>query len=225
MAKCNKIVSNIAQDFDNTEKRQARTNIDASQINYVDALPGHQPTSQVGDLYVVEYESGKHFNDGTTNIGMLVPEPASGTNGFVLQTTSAGVRWMNQQELPDSVMMDSYERASSPNPTNLIATEWCNHYGYNQIMGWITLHTTSSGSFSVVPCDGSANYMGKYGSQCTNITAIPTGADYTFPFYFRADGTADIRQVGIKGGSNGNVTIRNLFVLGKKNANDSRSSS
>ena len=70
MAKQNKVCSNLQQDFDNTEKKQARTNIDASQINYVDALPGHQPTSEVGDLFVVEYESGKHFNDGNGNIGV-----------------------------------------------------------------------------------------------------------------------------------------------------------
>ena len=32
MAKQNKVATNLAQDFDNTEKKQARTNIDASQI-------------------------------------------------------------------------------------------------------------------------------------------------------------------------------------------------
>ena len=83
MAKCNKVCSNLQQDFDNTEKKQARTNIDASQIQYVNATPGHQPTSEVGDLFVVEYESGKHFNDGDGNIGGLVPEPTSGTVGNV----------------------------------------------------------------------------------------------------------------------------------------------
>jgi len=222
MAKQNKVATNLAQDFDNTEKKQARTNIDASQIQYVNATPGHQPTSQVGDLFVVEYESGKHFNDGNGNIGVLVPEPASGTIGHVLQNTTTGARWMSQQELPDSVMMDCYDLSSSPNPTNLITTQWCNNYGYNQIMGWVTLYTTSSGSFSIVPCDSSGNYMSKYSSQCVNITSIPTGADFSFPFYFRMDGTHDIKRIGIKGGSNGNCTIRNLFVMGKTNQEDDR---
>lgn len=220
--KQNKVATNLQQDFTTAEKTQARHNIEASKIAYVDALPGHQPISTTGDLFIVDYESGKYFNDGTGNISVAVPVPASGDTGKVLMDTIMGPRWKNQQELPDSVMMDSYERASSPNPTHIITTEWCNGYGYNQIMGWITLYTTSSGSFSIVPCDGSSNYLAKYSSQCTNITAIPTGADYSFPFYFRADGTADIKRVGIKGGANGNCTIRNLFVLGKTNATDTR---
>lgn len=217
-----KICSNLQQDFTTAEKTQARQNIEASKVAYVDALPGHQPISTTGDLFIVDYESGKYFNDGTGNISVAVPVPASGDTGKVLMDTVMGPKWQNQQELPDSVMMDSYHRSSSPNPTHLLTTNYCNNYGYNQIMGWITLYTTSSGSFAIVPCDGSSNYMSKYGSQCTNITAIPTGADYSFPFYFRADGTADIKQVGIKGGANGNVTIRNLFVMGKTNATDTR---
>ncbi len=220
--KQNKVATNLQQDFSTVEQKQARDNIGASQINYVDALPGHQPVVTRGDLFIVEYESGKKFNNGSGDIGILVPEATSGQTGYILQETATGPKWQSQQELPDSVMIDSYERASSPNPTNMLTTEYCNLYGYNQIMGWVTLYTTSSGSFAIVPCDNSGNYLGKYGAQCTNINAIPTGADYCFPFYFRADGTADIKQVGIKGGSNGNVTIRNLFVMGKTNANDIR---
>ena len=228
MAKQNKVCSNLQQDFDNTEKKQARTNIDASQINYVDALPGHQPTSEVGDLFVVEYESGKHFNDGNGNIGVLVPEPASGNIGNVLQNTAAGVRWMNQQELPDSIMWDPIDHGTGSGNTYMITTSnIINHYGYNQIFGFVTFNTSTSGNFSIVPCDTSGNYMSKYGSQCWNIPGtLGTVNPYTFPFYFRMDGTHDIRKIGIKGASStSQASIGMLVIQGKINAVDTRPTS
>lgn len=225
MAKCNKVVSNIAQDFDQNERKQARDNIAASQINYVDALPGHQPTSQVGDLFVVEYESGKHFNDGSGNIGILVPEPTSGNIGSVLQNTNAGVRWMSQQELPDSIMWDPIEHGSGSGNTHLLTTSnFINNYNYNQILGFVTFTTSTSGSFSIVPCDNDGQYMSKYGSQCWNIPGtLGTINPYTFPFYFRMDGTHDIKKIGIKGASSSSqASIGMLVIQGKINAVDSR---
>ena len=225
MAKQNKVATNLAQDFDNTEKKQARTNIDASQIQYVNATPGHQPTSEVGDLFIVEYESGKHFNDGNGNIGVLVPEPASGTVGNVLQNTSTGVRWMNQQELPDSIMWDPIKYGTGSGNTYMITTsDDINRYNYNQILGFVTFNTQTSGNFSIVPCDASGNYLSKYGSQCWNIPGtLGTINPYTFPFYFRMDGTHDIHKIGIKGASaTSHASIGMLIVEGKINATDTR---
>lgn len=227
MAKQNKVATNLAQDFTNNEKKQARTNIDASQVQYVNATPGHQPTSEVGDLFVVEYESGKYFNDGSGNIGVLVPEPASGQTGFVLESTPIGVRWMNQQELPDSIMWDPIDHGSSSDRTYMITTSnIINHYGYNQIFGFVTFNTNTSGNFSIVPCDIHGQYMSKYGSQCWNIPGtLGTVNPYTFPFYFRMDGTHDIRKIGIKGVSaSSQASIGMLVVQGKVNATDTRPS-
>lgn len=58
------------------QKTRARNNIAASQIQYVQTVG--QPSSRVGDLYIVDYESGKYLNDGTGNIAALAPIPADG---------------------------------------------------------------------------------------------------------------------------------------------------
>ena len=225
MAKCNKVVSNIAQDFDQNERKQARDNIEASKIAYVDALPGHQPISTTGDLYIVDYESGKYFNDGSGNISVAVPVPASGDTDKVLMDTVMGPRWQSQQELPDSIMWDPIEHGSGSGNTYLLTTSnFINNYNYNQIFGFVTFNTSTSGSFSIVPCDASGEYMSKYGSQCWNIPGtLGTVNPYTFPFYFRMDGTHDIKKIGIKGASSSSqASIGMLVIQGKINAVDSR---
>lgn len=223
--KQNKVATNLQQDFTTAEKTQARQNIEASKIAYVDALPGHQPISTTGDLFIVDYESGKYFNDGTGNISVAVPIPASGDTGKVLMDTVMGPRWQNQQELPDSIMWDPIDHGSGSGNTHMCdVSNTINNYNYNQILGFVTFTTTSSGSFSIVPCDGSGNYMAKYGSQCWNIPgALGTVNPYTMPFYFRMDGTADIKKIGIKGQSAGSqATIGMVMVEGKINAVDTR---
>ena len=222
--KANKVCTNLSQDFSTVEQKQARDNIGASQINYVNATPGHQPIVTKGDLFIVDYESGKYFNDGTGNISVAVPVPASGDTGKVLMDTVMGPRWQNQQELPDSIMWDPIDHGSGTNTHMCAVSNTINNYSYNQILGFVTFTTTSSGSFSIVPCDGSGNYMSKYGSQCWNIPgALGTVNPYTIPFYFRMDGTADIKKIGIKGQSAGSqASIGMVMVEGKINALDTR---
>ena len=222
--KQNKVATNLQQDFSTVEQKQARDNIGASQVNYVDALPGHQPVVTKGDLFVVEYESGKKFNDGSGDIGILVPEATSGQTGYILQETVMGPRWCSQQEMPDSIMWDPIDHGSGNNTHMCATSNTINNYNYNQILGFVTFTTTSSGSFSIVPCDGSGNYMSKYGSQCWNIPGtLGTVYPYTIPFYFRMDGTADIKKIGIKGQSAGSqATIGMVMVEGKINAVDTR---
>lgn len=225
--KQNKVATNLQQDFTNAEKTQARQNIEASKVAYVDALPGHQPISTTGDLYIVDYESGKYFNDGSGNISVAVPVPASGDTGKVLMDTVMGPRWQDQQELPDSIMWDPIQYGGGGTNTHMCDTSsTMNYYGYNQIFGFVTFTTSSSGTFSIVPCDNSGNYMSKYGSQCWNINGpLGTANPYTFAFYFRMDGTADIKKIGIKGSSaSSQATIGSLIVQGKINAVDHRSS-
>ena len=221
----NKVLYNVDQtaDTSNAEKKQARDNIAASQINYVQATGG-TPTSEVGDLFVVQYQSGKHLNNGQENISPLIPEPTSAQTDFVLQNTAAGVRWMSQQEEPETVMWDPIKSGPyNSNTSNLLDTFKVNNYGYNQIMGSLVMTTTSSGNFAIVPCD-SNGYLSKYGSQCVNIGAVPTTYPMTYPFYFRADGHADITHIGIKGGDNANVDVKIIFVEGKTNSQDHRTS-
>lgn len=72
----------IEQDFDSDEKAQARSNIDASQVRYVNTIGQH--TERVGDLAIVRYESGLHMNDGSQNISPLAPETTQSDKGKVL---------------------------------------------------------------------------------------------------------------------------------------------
>lgn len=122
MATINKVLYNINQVNDTTssEKKQARDNIEASQVNYVNAI-GSVPTVTVGDLNVVQYQSGLHLNDGQGNIAPLPPEPVSGQTGKILSVTSEGVKWADNQPVRD-VFIDQhiYLEDSNLNATKLL---------------------------------------------------------------------------------------------------------
>lgn len=103
--KMNKVATNLQQDFTDSEKLMARNNIAASQVKYVDAIG--TVTQEVGDLNIVKYQSGTHFNDGTGNIGVMVPEPTTGMTDFVLVNTEQGVRW-EENNPPEDVFIEDY---------------------------------------------------------------------------------------------------------------------
>jgi hypothetical protein len=116
MAQQTKVSVNIQQDFNEDQQRQARSNIGASKVQYVDTTV--EPiTVERGDLNVVKYLSGTHFNDGDGNIGVMVPEPASGMNDYVLMNTEQGVRWeMNNP--PEDVFIEDYYNLNYNKSTN-----------------------------------------------------------------------------------------------------------
>lgn len=121
MATINKVLYNISQvnDTSSTEKKQARDNIAASQVNYVSALGG-TPTVTLGDLNVVTYQSGVHLNDGTGNIAPLAPEPVSGQTGQILTVTQTGVTWKPNQPKRDLFIQLYRNNSSSQTSTNVI---------------------------------------------------------------------------------------------------------
>lgn len=122
MAAINKVLYNINQvnDTTSTEKKQARDNIEASQVNYVNAI-GSVPTVTVGDLNVVQYQSGLHLNDGQGNIAPLPPEPVSGQAGKVLTVTSEGVKWTDNRPVRDIFLkQDHYLSSSNGSSTSLL---------------------------------------------------------------------------------------------------------
>lgn len=109
----NKVTVNVDQTnpsnggFTASEKLQARNNIAASQVKYINTIGGI--TETVGDLNIVNYESGKHFNDGNGNIGVMVPEPTTGMTDFVLVNTEQGVRWEVNNPAEDVFIEDYYD--------------------------------------------------------------------------------------------------------------------
>lgn len=102
MAYNNKVCYNIDQTGDTTsaEKKQARDNIEASQVNYINAI-SPTPTTTHGDLNLVTYQSGLHLNDGVGNIAPCLPEPTSANNGQIATVTSEGVKWKANQPPKD----------------------------------------------------------------------------------------------------------------------------
>lgn len=108
MAKINKVLYNIDQTGDTTseEKKQARDNIEASQVNYINAITP-TPTITPGDLNLVTYQSGLHLNDGVGNIAPCLPEPTSANDGQIATVTSEGVKWRANQP-PKDIFIDQY---------------------------------------------------------------------------------------------------------------------
>ena len=116
MSTNNKVCYNIDQTSDTTsvEKKQARDNIEASQINYVNAV-GSVPTVTPGDLNIVTYQSGVHLNDGNGNISPLAPEPQQGQTGKILTVTSEGVKWSDNQPQRDVFIKQEHYLSKSDN--------------------------------------------------------------------------------------------------------------
>ena len=122
MAAINKVLYNVNQVNDTTsnEKKQARNNIEASQVKYVNAV-GSTSTVTVGDLNVVQYQSGLHLNNGTGNIAPLPPETVQGQTGKILSVTNEGIKWTDKQPVRD-VFIDhqSYLQDNNLNATKLL---------------------------------------------------------------------------------------------------------
>ena len=123
MATINKVLYNINQTSDttSTEKKQARDNIAASQVNYVTATGG-TPVVNTGDLNIVTYQSGLHLNDGNGNISHLPPETSNASAGKVLTVTNDGsINWKDNQPQRDIFLkQDHYLSSSNGDSTSLL---------------------------------------------------------------------------------------------------------
>lgn len=122
MATINKVLYNIDQtnDTNSTEKKQARDNIAASQVNYITATGG-TPVVNTGDLNIVTYQSGLHLNDGNGNIAPLPPETVQGQTGKILTVTPDGVKWSDNQPQRDIfIKQDHYLSSSNGDSTSLL---------------------------------------------------------------------------------------------------------
>lgn len=218
MSKQNKVATNLQQDFTTEEQKQARDNISASQIAYVQATGG-TPTTEVGDLFIVQYQSGKKLSDGSGDLGYIVPNTVSGDTGCVLTETEQGPRWKPLPEIPEGETWKTIRSSSSSANTYLIDNiRVCDPTGdnsYDKMFGYLTMTTTSSGSFSIVPLNDNLELV--HGSQCMNISGVPTGYPMTYGFMFDSQGLHDITRIGIKGGSElSNATVIDMRIMFKK---------
>lgn len=229
MSTINKVLYNIDQTNDTTtqEKKQARDNIQASQVNYVNAVGG-VPTVTPGDLNLVTYQSGLHLNDGTSNISPLAPEAQQGDTGKILTVKSTGIGWSNNQPARDIFIQLYRNNSLSSGVSNVIQSielpKVGNMYPTKVFGSFDCYPDTGYTGMAVCPMKsnnyGSGSSWGAGGSydpyvdaDCVNVHSLlalssdHVGADgqyrNTVNFSFtKKDGVqGDITYIGIKGSS------------------------
>lgn len=229
--KMNKVATNLQQDFTEAEQITARNNIAASQIKYVNAID--TVTQAVGDLNIIKYQSGTHLNNGTGNIGVVVPEPTTGMTDFVLVNTEQGVRW-EENNPPEDVFIEDYYDMNYSNSSNsvelkrIIFPKHNDHYPTKiegHFMCWpmsgyeyISIVPISAVTGSVVQYDSHQN-VNTYKLLALSQEGAITG-DYpnTVPFMAHKKATIpgkEIVGVSIKGQSGstlGDYNIKNIYI-------------
>lgn len=232
MAQQTKVSVNIQQDFNEDQQRQARDNIGASKVQYVDTTVA-PITVERGDLNVVKYQSGTHFNDGDGNIGVMVPEPASGMNGYVLTNTEQGVRW-DVNDPPEDVFIEDYYDRMQDDSNNtqelkrIIFPKHGDRYPTKIEGHFMCWPMTGYEYLSVVPISAVTGNVVEYDShQNTNTNKLfalsQDGAvigDYpnTVPFMVHKKDTIPYKEivgVSIKGRSGSTMddyNIKNIFI-------------
>ena len=232
MAQQTKVSVNIQQDFNEDQQRQARDNIGASKVQYVDTTVNPM-TVEHGDLNVVKYLSGTHFNDGDGNIGVMVPEPASGMNDYVLTNTEQGVRWEENNPAEDVFIEDYYDKiyeysANSQELKRIIFPKHNGHYPTKIEGSFMCWPMSGYERISVVPISSVTGAVIEYDShQNTNTYTLfalsQEGAnigDYpnTVPFMAHKKDTIRFKEivgVSIKGQSGStidNYNVKNIFI-------------
>jgi hypothetical protein len=201
MAAINKVLYNINQvnDTTSTEKKQARDNIEASQVNYVNAI-GSVPTVTVGDLNVVQYQSGLHLNDGQGNIAPLPPEPVQGQTGKILSVTSEGVKWADNQPVRD-VFIDhqSYLQDSNSTATQLL---------------WQVQLPQKNGKYPTKVIGSVAANPATGGEMLSILPMVESIYDYTYEVEYEPGVTGTVSATNYKPFSQGsNVNYQHLLSL------------
>lgn len=127
MAKQNKVAVNLAQDFTDAEKAQARDNIGSSQVSYDNAVSDMTVTKEIVRPYMVTKYTATLGNDNFLLLpsifadGMVVKNngalqtqplpkevPTGGTNGQVLTWNNDTYAWTNAaSELPAHTSADA----------------------------------------------------------------------------------------------------------------------
>lgn len=239
MAYINKVLYNIDQTGDTTsaEKKQARDNIEASQVNYINAI-SPTPTITPGDLNLVTYQSGLHLNDGVGNIAPCLPEPTSANGGQIATVTSEGVKWKANQPHKD-VFVQSLDYDMRNDGSNTQVVYWQRLPTYNgktptKVIGsFDCFPNDNKNSLSVVDLDSynTMTYQGVIANpyQCVNVNGLLALSDddnpqlhdgqyrnnVTFSFYKTPGQQTNLTFIGIKG-QNGAVEsdyhIRNFMV-------------
>lgn len=206
MAKQNKVAVNLAQDFTDAEKAQARDNISASRISYDNSVTDMNVTKEV----VRPYMNTKYTATVGNDTFLLMPSVFQ--DGMVVKHNGS----LETQSIPESGdKFDIYQQLLDYNAGNTtVLDKMFIGNNYKEYAGNIGFTTTSSGQMSI--CAFDANEQLIYGNQCVNFAGPATGVTNFIPFTFKETGDERISFIGIKGSANGNAHITHLFYIGKK---------
>lgn len=206
MSKMNKVATNLAQDFTDAEKAQARENISASRISYDNAIADMTITKEVIRPWMNTKYTATVGNDNF----LLMPDLFA--DGMVVEHNGS----LQTQAIPESGdKFDISQQLLAYNAGNTtVLDKMFIGNNYKEYAGNIGFTTTSSGNMSI--CAFDANEQLIYGNQCVNFSGPATGVTNFIPFTFKETGDERISFIGIKGSANGNADITHLFYIGKK---------
>lgn len=226
------VSTSIQQDFTEEEKEQARENIGATQVLYVDEVGTR--TEIAGDLEIVRSNTGLHLNDGTENISPLVPVPTEDDAGKVLSVDrdSGVIGWSSAPSSGGSVDMENFTIVSLSHNTNTSVLdhsyELPAHNGRypSKVFGYLDVKCISPGSAqpSISVCMTQSYHSAAYPtawdpidpSRIANYTGLRSGSNATNHRTFMFDtkdtvaATSGVRYLTLKGRSECTYTLENL---------------
>lgn len=211
--KQNYVATNLTQDFTDTEKSKARSNIEAAKMHYINVVLGSGVMDQ--DAYnelvaaVTAHEPVYIVTSagGTATYWQFKQANSLGYDFFTYD--DSGMRNMHissyrQVSITTAPLGNIYEelwyepRSMTGGSTNTYSSitlgtsdAWQGGvYKYNEVMGNITFSPKHTGSIAFCPFKTYNEYDSGHGAQCVNLPVVE-GTIYTVPFYFHSTRTMD----------------------------------
>ena len=234
MSKMNKVAVNLAQDFTDTEKAQARTNIGASDgtIPWVEYNQGSPtPIVDKSSLSVVSSEQGTRIqNDDATKKFYVAPDftTPTDTGKFFGVDVDGKAKWKNIPNPPKDIFIDQYcyDLKNIDTNTSVLKTISIPE-GTTKIIGSLDCYpNTDYNSLSIVTLKNDNTLYNSSASVNTNqLISLddndnPLVGQYrnTIPFQFKVTGNPNDgtwKYIGIKGQAGSianNYHISNIMV-------------
>ena len=204
--KQNYVATNLTQDFTDAEKAQARTNISAAKMHYINVVLG---SGSIGEDAYSELTSAISAHEPVyivTSAGATATywqfKQANSTGYDFFTYGDNGMRNMHistyrQVTITDEPLGNIYNevwyepRSSSISSTNHYDGMYLGRsedyvsgvYKYHEVMGTVTFEPKHTGNIAFCPYKNVSTYDSSHGSQCSNMP-VTAGQVYTTTFYF-----------------------------------------
>lgn len=211
--KQNYVATNLTQDFTDAEKAQARTNISAAKMHYINVVLGS------GVIDQSSYDELTSAISAHEPVYIVTAAGSTATYWQFKQANSAGydfftydgngmrnmhISTYRQVTITTEPLGNIYEecwfepRSATGSSTNTYASiglgpsdAWVSGvYKYNEVMGNITFSPKHTGSIAFCPFKTYNEYDSGHSAQCVNLPVVE-GTIYTVPFYFHSTRAMD----------------------------------